>query len=81
MTTITTKFAAPTNTKGSRVIVKGFGKSKTVNWDHTLDGTDNHRAAMFEFLTEFNAVNGTDWEIKEFSFIDVTGANFVAFVK
>lgn len=80
MTTITTKFAAPTNTTGSRVIVKGFGTRKTFNWDHNLDVLANHRAASEEFLKKFNAANGTNWTIDAFSSIDVSGADFVAFI-
>lgn len=50
MQAITTKFVAPTNTKGSRVQVKSWLGTTYFGWDHALDGKENHIAAVREHL-------------------------------
>lgn len=54
MQTITTQYAGPTNTKGSRVMVKSWLKNKAVSWDHALNTEDNHKAAAQELVDVLN---------------------------
>ncbi len=69
MQTITTQYAGPTNTKGSRVMVKSWLKNKAVSWDYALSSEDNHKAAAQALVDVLNAdrvKNGYDdykWEI------------------
>lgn len=55
MQTITTKYAGPTNTKGSRVLVKSWLKSKAVSWNHALNTEENHKAAAQTLINVLNA--------------------------
>lgn len=55
MQTITTKYAGPTNTRGSRVIVKSWIKNKSVGWAHSLNAEDNHKAAALQLVQAINA--------------------------
>ena len=49
-----TRFAGPTNTRGSRIVAAAtyFGKRDTVshNYLHEYGGTENHLTAAFKFL-------------------------------
>lgn len=80
-TSIITKFLAPTNTKGARIAVKGFGKRKVYSWDYAIDVTLNHKAAVQQFLKAFNAENDTDYGIFAFASMDIATADFVAIVQ
>ncbi len=63
MQTITTQYAGPTNTKGSRVMVKSWLKNKAVSWDHALNSEDNHKAgaqALVDVLNNDRVKNGYD---------------------
>lgn len=55
MQTITTSYAGPTNTKGSRVMVKSWLKNKSVAWDHALNSEENHKAAAHALVDTLNA--------------------------
>lgn len=55
MQTITTKFAGPTDTKGSRILVKSWIKSKSVGWAYSLNSEDNHKAAALQLVQAINA--------------------------
>lgn len=55
MQTITTSYAGPTNTKGSRVLVKSWLKNKYVAWDHSLNSEENHKAAAQALVDVLNA--------------------------
>jgi hypothetical protein len=53
MVAIITKFLGPTNSRGSRILVKSdAGKVSriTVSWDHALNPEDNHLAAAQEYV-------------------------------
>lgn len=50
MQAITTKFIAPTNTRGSRVQVKSWLGTTYSSWDHAQDSTENHLAAVRDHL-------------------------------
>lgn len=69
MQTITTSYAGPTNTKGSRVMAKSWIKNKAIIWDHALNAEDNHKAAAQALVDLINAdrvKNGYDdyqWKI------------------
>ena len=51
---ITTKYAGPTNTRGSRVIVKSWNCRTVYSWDHTKDARANHEAAIGEHIAMLN---------------------------
>jgi len=55
MQTITTSFAGPTNTKGSRVLVKSWLKNKAFGWDYSLNSEANHKAAAQQLVDVLNA--------------------------
>ena len=55
MQTITTTFKGPTNTKGSRTMVKSWLKNKSVSWNHALNTEENHKAAAQALVDELNA--------------------------
>jgi hypothetical protein len=42
---ITTRYAGPTNTRGSRIIATAYGKRFTVSWDYAQDVQANHESA------------------------------------
>ena len=55
MQTITTSYAGPTNTKGSRVMVKSWFKNKAFVWDHALNSEANHKAAAQQLVDILNS--------------------------
>lgn len=42
---IITRYAGPTNTRGSRIIANVYGKRVTFPWDHAESIEDNHAMA------------------------------------
>jgi hypothetical protein len=48
MDAIVTKFHGPTNHRNSRVSAKWHGHRVSVEWNHDLDTTENHAAAVRE---------------------------------
>lgn len=69
MQTITTSYAGPTNTLGSRILTKSWLKNKSFSWNHALNSEDNHKAAaqkLVDVLNADRAKNGYDdfqWSI------------------
>lgn len=55
MQTITTSYAGPTNTKGSRVMAKSWLKNKAFGWDHALNSEANHKAAAQQLIDLLNS--------------------------
>ena len=55
MQTITTSYAGPTNTRGSRVMVKSWLKNKAFGWDYSLNSDENHKAAAQQLVDVLNA--------------------------
>ena len=55
MQTITTKYAGPTNSRGSRILVKSWIKNKAVGWTYSLNAEDNHKAAALQLVQAINA--------------------------
>ena len=55
MQTIITSYAGPTNTKGSRVMVKSWLKNKAFAWDHALNSEENHKAAAQQLVDILNS--------------------------
>ena len=55
MQTITTRYAGPTNTKGSRVMVKSWLKNKAFGWDHALNSEENHKVAAQQLVDILNS--------------------------
>lgn len=51
---ITTKYAGPTDTRGSRVIVKSWNGRTTYSWDSAKDVQANHEAAICEHVAMLN---------------------------
>jgi hypothetical protein len=59
--TVETRYAGPTNTKGSRVLVSFVGSrkgSKTYSWRHSLSTGENHLAAAVEWMQQLSSLNG-----------------------
>lgn len=69
MQTITTSYAGPTNTKGSRVNARCWLKNKAFGWDYSLNSEGNHKVAaqqLVDVLNSDRAKNGYDdfvWSI------------------
>ena len=59
MQTITTAYAGPTNTKGSRIMVKSWLKNKSFAWDHALNSEENHKAAAQQLVDILNSDRAT----------------------
>ena len=55
MQTITTSYKGPTNTKGSRIMVKSWLKNKAFAWDYALNSEANHKAAAQQLVEVLNA--------------------------
>lgn len=55
MQTITTTYAGPTNTKGSRIMAKSWLKNKAFAWDHALNSEENHKVAAQALVDALNA--------------------------
>jgi len=63
---IITKFCGPTNTKGSRIQVKGWLKTVYVSWDHALNSEENHAIAVAKYVFDLNKQRvdgGLKWDI------------------
>lgn len=68
MQAITTKFIAPTNTKGSRIKATCWLTSNTVGWDYAIDAEHNHLEAITSLVDKINIdrkENGSDaqWKV------------------
>ena len=55
MQTITTSYAGPTNTRGTRVMAKSWLKNKAFGWDHALNSEANHKAAAQQLVDILNS--------------------------
>ncbi|HND78018.1 MAG TPA: hypothetical protein PLN79_12075 [bacterium] len=51
---IETKFLAPTNFKGQRIVAKCFAKRIVYNWNYELDVFENHRDAALKLQKLLN---------------------------
>lgn len=79
---ITTRFIAPTDRNPSaRIAVKGFGRRKVYNWNYAEELTLNHKAAVQQFIKDFNASNETNYTIQAFASMDIATVDFVAIVE
>ena len=47
---VETTFKGPTNSNGSRILVKAQCGRMTVSWDHALSSDENHAAAAEAFI-------------------------------
>jgi hypothetical protein len=59
--TVETRYAGPTDTKGSRVLVSFVGSrkgSKAYNWRHALTSGQNHLAAAVAWMQQLSSLNG-----------------------
>lgn len=82
MIALITKYYAPTNTKGARIMVKGFGYKKVYDWDYALDTKDNYAVAMDDFVNELNKeVVGDDYMVTDIAYIGEGGIVYVGIVK
>jgi hypothetical protein len=54
---VITKYLAPTNTRGSRISVKGYGKRMIISWNYSLNAGDNHYQAALTLLKGYNNDN------------------------
>jgi hypothetical protein len=55
MQTITTSYAGPTNTRGSRILTKSWLKNKAFGWEYSLNSEANHKAAAQQLVDVLNA--------------------------
>lgn len=62
MRTLITKFAGPTNTKSSRVHVKGWLNSAYHPWDYALSVEENHAVAVGHYVYELNKERAGDMQ-------------------
>lgn len=62
MRALITKFVGPTNTKGSRIQVKGWMNSAYYAWDHSLSVEENHAIAAGHYVFDLN--KGRDGDYK-----------------
>lgn len=74
---ITTRYAGPTDSRGSRVIARCQAKRITVPWDHALDAEANHTAAALELARQL----GWDGEWLGGGLPDDSGYAFVQAVR
>lgn len=51
---ITTRFMGPTNHRGSRVKAMASAGSVTLDWNHALNSTDNHKAAAMALAAKYD---------------------------
>ncbi len=49
---IIAKYAGPTNSRGSRIIVKSQRSRRSYPYPHELNGADCHKWAVSQYLTE-----------------------------
>jgi hypothetical protein len=59
--TVETRYAGPTNTQGSRVLVSFVGSrkgSRAYAWRHALSSGENHVAAAVKWLQQLSSLNG-----------------------
>lgn len=49
MQAITTKYAGPTNSRGSRIIASADAGRMAISWDYALGSYENHKAAAQKY--------------------------------
>lgn len=49
---VSTRFAGPTNTRGSRVLTRTVNGSKAIAWNYALNPYENHEAAALAVARE-----------------------------
>ena len=54
MQAIVTEYRGPTNTRGSRIIVRAEAGRMTIPWDHALNPDENHRRAVETFARNWS---------------------------
>lgn len=82
MIALITKYYAPTNTKGARIMVKGFGYKKVYDWNYALDTRDNYATAMDNFVKELNKkVAGGDYMVTDIAYVGEGGIAYIGIVK
>lgn len=57
---IITKYVAPTNSRGSRVVVKSWMGKTCTSWNHTQDERWNHAAAITEHIEMLRSSTGCE---------------------
>lgn len=57
---IVTSYRGPTNSRGSRVIVKAQAGRMAVPWDHALSPSENHSAAALAFARRWGWAESAD---------------------
>ena len=78
---ITTKYLAPTNTKGARIKATSAGQSITIAWDYAKNAFDNHYIAARLLSVENGWIHGYDGEFRKHAFGALPDGGYVlAFV-
>lgn len=65
---ITTKYLAPTNTRGGRVKATAAVGSVTIPWDHAIDTVANHHAAAYELARRWDWTDELGMAIRPHAF-------------
>ena len=58
---VETRYAGPTDTKGTRVLVSFVGSrkgSRAYPWRHALNSGENHLAAAVQWMQQLSSLNG-----------------------
>jgi hypothetical protein len=50
--TLKTYYSGPTDTRGSRIVAKAFGRQVTINYDYSLNASDLHKKAAQAFAAK-----------------------------
>lgn len=58
---IITRYAGPTNTRGSRIIATAYGKRVTFPWDYAESVDDNHALAAVYAARKLGWNDGRAW--------------------
>lgn len=60
---ISTKYRGPTNTRGSRVLVKSWQGTTYFEWDYALESTENHAEAIHDHIKRINENTGREFKV------------------
>ncbi len=56
---ITTKYSGPTDTRGSKIVARGFGRQLTIAYNNALNSDENHKLAAEKLMDKVNSTPGS----------------------
>jgi len=74
---ITTKYLAPTNSRGARIKATAAAGSITIPWDYACDGSTNHYAAARAFALGRGWTMDHTGEVRPHAFGALPGGGYV----